>query len=337
MSNQSGITADQELLDTIGALTTETAGSAVVVAQISSDNTSVRVAATLHSTDQLSTYLSSHAEPAYIWVRRGAGKVAFVSYMPETTPVRAKMLYASTKNTVSRQVGSNHISLTLMASSADELVADLSATPAAGATGDAATHNAAGTSVLTESERQNLEISRQQKTEGSRAARALVSQNNGTAHTLSFKVASDKSISDLLREFSFVSFKIDIAKEQVEILATAQVSQPTQLPDYLDSTQPSYNLYHSQGRNYFIYSCPSGSKVKERMLYASNKSGFLKHLKEVDGVDMAKTVEVGDADELELSDFGTESNAGNAENVNSAAGRLKFNRPKRPGRRTGAN
>ena len=38
----------------------------------------------------------------------------------------------------------------------------------------------------------------------------------------------------------------------------------------------------------FIYTCPSGSKIKERMLYASMKVGFLVAVSSSLGIEVAK-------------------------------------------------
>jgi len=40
----------------------------------------------------------------------------------------------------------------------------------------------------------------------------------------------------------------------------------------------------------FIYTCPSGSKVRERMLYASSKVGLLTAVASDIGLDVAKKV-----------------------------------------------
>ena len=40
----------------------------------------------------------------------------------------------------------------------------------------------------------------------------------------------------------------------------------------------------------FIYTCPSGSKIKERMVYASTKQGFLASMSSDMGVEIAKKV-----------------------------------------------
>ncbi|CUS22017.1 LAQU0S04e06260g1_1 [Lachancea quebecensis] len=321
MSNQSGITADESLLGSFGSLANNESPSNVVVAEISSDNTTVKLCTTLSSVAELKRFAEREDRPLYLFIR-DSGRIVFVSYVPERAPVRSKMLYASTKNTVLRQVGSNHISKQLLASLPEELSPEFWSSDAS-----------AGPAPLTEAEQVSARISSEQRIESARAGRQLVSQTGGTSHTLSFKIASGEPIPSLLEQHNFVSFKINLEKEQVEVLNTAELSEASKVPENLSQSHPTYSIYKNNGKLHFIYSCPSGSKVKERMLYASNKSGFVKHLREVDHLTMETVVEIGDADELETSQLEKSSPAA-LEHGNPVPGQLKFNRPKRPGRRT---
>lgn len=321
MSNQSGITADESLLGSFGSLANNESPSDVVVAEISSDNTTVKLCTTLSNAAELEIFAKREERPLYVFIR-DSGRIVFISYVPESAPVRSKMLYASTKNTVLRQVGSNHISKQLLASLPEELSpgfwsSDASDEPA----------------PLTEAEQISARISSEQRIESARGGRQLVSQTGGTSHTLSFKIASGEPIPSLLEQHNFVSFKINLEKEQVEVLSTAQLPGAREVPRSLSQNHPTYNIYKNNGKLHFIYSCPSGSRVKERMLYASNKSGFVKHLKEVDHLTMETVLEIGDSDELEISML-EKSSPATSEHGNPAPGQLKFNRPKRPGRRS---
>ncbi|SCU89897.1 LAME_0E06062g1_1 [Lachancea meyersii CBS 8951] len=320
MSNQSGITANEALLSQIGSLINDTSSGAVVVAEISLDNTTVGLHSVLPSLEKLRDFASQNVEPLYFFIREGSG-IIFVSYVPETSPVRAKMLYASTKNTVLRQVGSNHVSQQLLLSLPEELTSETWSSLGSG-------ENA----PLTEAEQISSSISEQQQLEHARGGHQLVSQTGGTSHTLSFKISSGQPIPDLLEKYNLLIFSINLAKEQVEVLETTQISETSQIISFLRSDHPTYNLYNSQGKLHFIYSCPSGSKVKERMLYASNKSGFITHLADVDKLTLDSVSEIGDASELELSKL-DHPTAKVLDTSKPAPGQLKFSRPKRPGRR----
>ena len=112
MSNQSGITADQDLLNKISATLNDASLDPVVVAQISNDTT-IEFVKSLPSTQDLHEHVSSDNKPQYIFVRDG-NQLHFIAYVPDNSQIRLKMLYASTKGTLLRQVGSNHIAKNLL-------------------------------------------------------------------------------------------------------------------------------------------------------------------------------------------------------------------------------
>ncbi|GMG10497.1 unnamed protein product [[Candida] boidinii] len=77
------------------------------------------------------------------------------------------------------------------------------------------------------------------------------------------------------------------------------------------------------------------------MVYASNKLGFINNLKNNLNFNFAKIIEVGDADEIELSEFeisdpssnSSESDITSDSGLNSSFTKLKFAKPKGPRRR----
>lgn len=66
----------------------------------------------------------------------------------------------------------------------------------------------------------------------------------------------------------------------------------------ISATEPRYTFFkytHSlegteQSPIVFIYTCPPGSKIKERMVYASTKTGFLSAASSILGIEIAKKV-----------------------------------------------
>ena len=70
------------------------------------------------------------------------------------------------------------------------------------------------------------------------------------------------------------------------------------LSSAISVTEPRYTFFrytHSfdgseQSPVVFIYTCPSGSKIKERMVYASTKSGFLSAASSESSIDVSKKV-----------------------------------------------
>lgn len=330
MSNQSGITATEELLNCLNCAPNE--GIIVITAEISADTTEVQLKDQFTSTQELKNSLGP--DPCYIFVKdnsvRPTEKYVFISYIPESSSVRSRMLYASTKNTLVRQVGSNSVGRQPLCTSPDDVVEILE-------TADHGENH--DSSLLTESEKVENDIAEEQKRIKAATTylqrHQLVSQTGGSPTTLSFNVLSDgSSIKGLLDEQNLVSFQIKLPEEQIEISKKSVCNSADKVQLINDS--PSYTLFRNGELYYFIYSCPSGSKVKERMIYASNKSGFIKYLQENEGINFTKVLEIGDPDELEISwiSNSTESEMRRQEEMAAhGVSSQKFSRPRGPQRR----
>lgn len=325
MSTQSGIVADQNLLDSLSEV--KDSGIVVITAKISDDSTAVQLDKKYGSLKEAASDLGS--APLYVFVKGvlgEGGQYYFVSYVPDSSPVRSKMLYASTKNTLVRQIGTNSIGKQALLTDANELLELPSE------------KEAQDDSALTESERADIEISQQQQRLRSSAlypgGRQLVSQTNGSPQSLAFEITSGgSSLEELLRSYNVLTFKIDMATEHIQVASKDKITSPKDLK--ITSEHPSYVIYRNGSLDYFIYSCPSGSKVKDRMVYASNRSGFLSRLQDEHNLKFARVVEIGEPDELELSLISCASAEEQAqEEANSqSSSATKFNRPKGPARK----
>lgn len=325
MSNPSGIIADQGLLDLLS--NPESDGVFAITAQISRDATAVQFGAKFSSIEQVIDNLGE--EPLYIFIRgtlEDPEQYQFISYVPDSSPVRSKMLYASTKNTLVRQIGTSAIgrqSLLTDASELRQLVEE---------------RNSQEVSVLTESEKADIEIAQQQQrlkcSEYYPNGRKLVSQTDGVPKSLAFEVkAGDGSIAELLKSYNVISFRIDLASEQIQVATKDNIDSPRKLE--ISGDNPSYVIYRNGSLYYFIYCCPSGSKVKDRMVYASNRAGFIKNLKDRDHLELARIIEIGDPEELELSSLSpsTQEELAAEDAESKAASDIKFSRPKGPTRK----
>lgn len=333
MSNQSGIIADQQLLNVLNTTTvSESTRVLIITAKLSKDNTVVEINEQYDNFAQLQKDLDNE-QPYYIFIKDDNiddKHYNFISYVPDNAPVRSKMLYASTKNTIIRQIGTNLIDQQILCTDLDELnefiTKDNNATKKTGVVDD---------NLLTESERIELEIAQQQREfKQQTRGQPLVSQTNGISGQLSFNVITDNSLVEDLKVDNVLSFHID--NEQVKILKKYNISKADDI--IISQEHPSYTVYRNNELFYFIYACPSGSKVKQRMIYASNKSGFIKYLQDLEHINFKKVIEIGEPNELEISliSFGTDDAIQDkneqleAEQKNNT---LKFSKPKGPTRR----
>lgn len=216
---------------------------------------------------------------------------AFVSYIPNEAKIRDKMIYASTKNSLINAIGSSTLKVTMQANSAAEVSAD----------GWSAHMEADNSNVLSESEISLLQV-KQSELLSKSSKRELVNQSN--AKLMLVNLPTELTAKTNLSKGDLLSFTIE--NDDSLILNSTQhtVSVDGLTNSLTVKDSPAYYVYQSEGdETFFIYSCPSGSKVRQRMIYASNKQPLTNELQGNYNWKFTKVIEIGDADELELSEF----------------------------------
>ena len=91
--------------------------------------------------------------------------------------------------------------------------------------------------------------------------------------------------------------RIDTKNESIELVSTSN-TDASGLTSEISSTEPRYSLYRykndfggsERSPLLFIYTCPDGQKVRDRMMYAGFKIGFLTALKNEHGLEVVKKV-----------------------------------------------
>jgi twinfilin-like protein len=102
-----------------------------------------------------------------------------------------------------------------------------------------------------------------------------------------------------------------------------------ELAGHVEKSAPRYTVYGMETDDgwaaVFIYTCPSGSKPRERMLYASSRRSAEALVTDEAGLTLAKRVEATDPEEItaELQE----------EFKPKAETKTGFSKPKRPGRK----
>lgn len=318
MSTKSGIVASSRLLDTFRTL------DAPLVIRVSEDNTELvedgdapELGAELaDSFAQLNRYIGdTFPRPAYVVVPHQQS-FGFISFIPDSAPVREKMLYASTKNTLMTQLGTSNFQnkYTFAWTEQDEVTH---------------TNFVQGNvleAVLSLDERHVHDLANIQTLDRGR----MVSMDKPAGGMLLFKVSPLlEEVFLKLQEQKLVVFDIDVPQEIVNLVECSNLVSTSSLVSHLDSLvskdpHPFYAVYrYTDGKYAFIYCCPSGSKVKERMVYASNKQGLVSHLKQQVSID--KVIDAGDVDEIDVGVL--LENEGKVEEVK------RISRPKGPRRR----
>ncbi|KAF5661940.1 ptk9 tyrosine kinase 9 [Fusarium heterosporum] len=331
---QSGIAASQELQnefnsllssnDTFGLLATIEKESMVPIATIPSKSSSF--------SDNLSE-LEPHLKPdaaLYIVLRRydDAPRFLAITYVPDSAKVRQKMLFASTRLTFVRELGTEHFRETIFATTAAELSAK------GFEKHDAHSKLAA---PLTEEEQQLGEVKRAEQEAGSGTGHKAIHLSKNFSMPISEDaVAALKEIGqDGGRVVTML--KINPQTEVVELVPEAPTpSSISELTSVISSSEPRFTFYrftHTHNGTesspvLFFYTCPAtaGNKsIKFRMMYPLMKRSVLEAAEKEAGLKLEKKFEVEEPSEITEQSILDDLHP-------KAAARQGFSRPKRPGR-----
>ncbi|KAI9824966.1 MAG: Twinfilin-1 [Phylliscum demangeonii] len=328
---QSGIAVSRELQQAFNDLV-DSPNQRGILAGIEQEQLVFRQSLSSESADffsdlpQLASLLKEH-EAAYVLLRRypdaSDGFVA-VTYVPDTAPVRQKMLFALSRMTLDpRKLGLERFCYTLSATTKDDLTAD----------GFRRQERHEMDQAPLTQEEQALESVKQAEAEASRGTSA---RSGHVSSALSFPVSNDAAAA--LRTLpesnqNLVLLRIDVATETIELAAVAIV-EPEQLGGAISASEPRYAFYR-YGHDYegqhlapiaFLYTCPSGAKIKERMVYASSRAGVISYAEAEADLKIAKRLEASDPSEITAARLQQEFHPVKEE-------RSQFSRPKRPGRK----
>eukprot|EP01091_Cochliopodium_minus_P011521 TRINITY_DN3285_c0_g1_i1.p1 TRINITY_DN3285_c0_g1~~TRINITY_DN3285_c0_g1_i1.p1 ORF type:complete len:341 (+),score=108.72 TRINITY_DN3285_c0_g1_i1:71-1093(+) len=212
-------------------------------------------------------------EPCYILFRKDSKNVVeelgfewiFISYVPDGSPVKSRMLYASSRDNLKKGLGYSYFTQEIHASEKDEVTV-------ATILGEVKS-----VKVLSETE---LQIQHENKLENQERGSSLTSGDNVS---VKFPLSGDASnkLNDLASgKINYVQLSLDIPKETIELTDSGSIHDISELPGKVPAKIPSYHLFrwkHTHEGNehdsiLFIYCCPTGSPVKARMLYSTVKS-----------------------------------------------------------------
>lgn len=121
---------------------------------------------------------------------------------------------------------------------------------------------------------------------------------------------------------------------------THESASPSTLASLISPNTPQYTFYAhttsaaSSPAVVFIYTCPTASKIKERMLYASSRSSIATLAANEAGITIKAKLEATDPSEITEQVILDEVDPGGKDQGRSEEASSKtFSRPKRPGRR----
>ncbi|OSX65124.1 hypothetical protein POSPLADRAFT_1178769 [Postia placenta MAD-698-R-SB12] len=287
--------------------------------------------------------------PAYVLARLDdpPSEWLVVYYVPDTAKVRDKMLYAATRNTLTKSLGSAHFTDSIFATSKDDVTAESYARHK---------QHLAAPKPMSAREKEMAAVKAAERQaggsqyEGSRARQNHVGQGVGLKWT--------EDVENAVQELgngegsAIVVLSIDSSSETLLLSSVVECSVEA-LGASLPVSEPSYAFFawsqsvtgRPKREIIFIYSCPSSSPIKHRMLYSSGASSVLQSAKGILSLSpgssalAARRIETSDPAELTeeylIAELGLDPAAAAASSISTTLDGEKkaFARPKGPGRK----
>ncbi|XP_068170862.1 twinfilin-2 isoform X2 [Antennarius striatus] len=239
-------------------------------------------------------------EPCYILYRLDSQNAQgyewiFISWSPDQSPVKQKMLYAATRATVKKEFGGGHVKYEIFGTVEEDICL-------LGYQRHVSSCSSPAPLTLAEQELQRIKIS-EVKTEIS------VERKHQTLQGLAFPLqeAAKRALKQLAKKcISYIQLRLDVEKETIELVHSNQ-TETRDLPYSVPKDTPRYHFFlykHSHEGDYlesvvFIYSMPGYScSIKERMLYSSCKSRLLEEVEKDYHLEIVKKLEIDSGEEL---------------------------------------
>ncbi|KAI1794554.1 hypothetical protein LXA43DRAFT_995571 [Ganoderma leucocontextum] len=222
--------------------------------------------------------------PAYVLVRLDDPPTEWLAvyYVPDSAKVRDKMLYAATRNTLTKSLGSAHFTDNIFATAKEDVNAEAYAKHK---------RHLAAPKPMSTREKEMEEVKAAEREAGGRSYGGSQTRQNhiGQGVFLHWSPEAEEAIKDLLvaDDSRLVILTIDPATETLLLSSTNQIdvsqlgtSLPTDSPVYAFFAWPQTITSPPHREIVPIYSCPSASPVRHRMLYSSAVIFVVKEVKE---------------------------------------------------------
>ncbi|KAJ6164815.1 hypothetical protein N7470_003487 [Penicillium chermesinum] len=182
--------------------------------------------------------------------RPSSSALVALTYIPSNAPVRPKMLFASTRQTLTRELGTEKFASSVFATEEEEIL------------GREAWRERDG-ETTGGFRREDLMDDKERELEAVRKAEAEA--RNSTRHR-------DIGIGGHIWAWFWVWLR-HVRTETVQLVEAKADVDPGSVASHISEKSPRYSYYHYPGTEVvvFVYTCPSGSSIKERMVHASSR------------------------------------------------------------------
>ncbi|KAJ1643205.1 Twinfilin-1 [Coemansia asiatica] len=220
--------------------------------------------------------LLQDAEPSYVLVRLDSdnssgqdtgAKWLLCTYVPDSAAVRAKMLYASTKASLTKSLGESFFVDEIFGTTKNEFSLD-----------GYRQHrrHVESSAPLTERE---LEMQRIKDLESTAAE--VPTMDSRRSHVAENKLNMADEVTEALSEYAagsvnFAMLAFDFSNESFVLDRKGSLQSHGELAQAVPSDEPRFVLYwYDSMTSVFVYSCPTDSNIRHRMVYSASKYGFL--------------------------------------------------------------
>ncbi|XP_058229713.1 twinfilin-2b isoform X1 [Hemibagrus wyckioides] len=256
--------------------------------------------------------LLDSSEPCYILFRldtqnQQGYEWLFLSWSPDQSPVRLKMVYAATRATLKKEFGGSHIKDELFGTTQEDVCFQ-------GYLRHMSSSSSPGPLTAAEQELHQIKATEEERRRvtapaGRGKTQISVESKPLNLQGLAFPLQEEaKRALQLLkqRRINYIQLRLDTERETIELVHT-NPTEIRELPSRIPADAPRYHFFlykHSyQGQSVeavvFIYSMPGYScSIKERMLYSSCKNRLLEEVEREYCIEISKKMEIDSGESL---------------------------------------
>ncbi|KAF7693378.1 twinfilin-2b isoform X1 [Silurus meridionalis] len=251
-------------------------------------------------------------EPCYILFRldtqnQQGYEWLFISWSPDQSPVRLKMVYAATRATLKKEFGGSHIKDELFGTTHEDVCFQ-------GYLRHMSSSSSPGPLTAAEQELHQIKATEEERRRVTTPAGRGMTQISVESRPLNLQglafplqEEAKRALQQLKqRRINYIQLRLDTERETIELVHT-NPTEIRELPARIPADAPRYHFFlykHShQGQSVeavvFIYSMPGyRCSIKERMLYSSCKNQLLEEVERDYSIEISKKMEIESGDSL---------------------------------------